>query len=43
MFKIDDILDQFRVPTGKKIKLKDYSTNWDGDDSGSRIRMTDRG
>ena len=33
MFQIDDILDEFRVPAGKKIKLKDYSTNWDGDDS----------
>ena len=33
MFKIDDIIDEFRVPVGKKIKLKDYSTSWDGDDS----------
>ena len=33
MFKLNDIIDEFRVPAGKKIKLKDYSTSWDGDDS----------
>lgn len=28
----DDILDLFRVPAGKKVKLKDYHTGWDQTD-----------
>ena len=32
--KLDDILQQWRVPhDGKKVKLKDYDPDWDGDDS----------
>ena len=26
----EDILGRFRVPAGKKVKLKDYDTGWDG-------------
>jgi PPK2 family polyphosphate:nucleotide phosphotransferase len=32
--KLDTILEQWRVPhDGKKVKLKDYDPDWDGDDS----------
>jgi len=32
--KLDDILEQWRVPhDGKKVKLKDFDPDWDGDDS----------
>ena len=33
MLNVSQIIDKFRVPPEKKIKLKDYSTDWDGDDS----------
>ena len=33
MLTVNQIIDKFRVPPEKKIKLKDYSTDWDGDDS----------
>ena len=33
MLTMNQIIDMFRVPPEKKIKLKDYSTDWDGDDS----------
>lgn len=33
MKNLEEIIDQFRVPAEKKIKLKDFSTDWDGDDS----------
>jgi PPK2 family polyphosphate:nucleotide phosphotransferase len=32
MSVIDDIIDSFRVPFDRKIKLKDYDPAWDGDD-----------
>jgi PPK2 family polyphosphate:nucleotide phosphotransferase len=31
MTRTDDIIDQFRVPHGKSIKLKNYDPSWDGD------------
>jgi PPK2 family polyphosphate:nucleotide phosphotransferase len=27
----DDLIDQFRVPPGKSVRLKDYDTGWEGD------------
>lgn len=33
MLTVNQIIDKFRVPPEKKIRLKDYSTDWDGDDS----------
>lgn len=33
MLTINQVIEQFHVPPGKKIRLKDYSTGWDGDDS----------
>ncbi|MEK6259867.1 MAG: polyphosphate kinase 2 family protein [Planctomycetota bacterium] len=33
MLTINQVIDMFRVPPEKKIKLRDYSTDWDGDDS----------
>jgi PPK2 family polyphosphate:nucleotide phosphotransferase len=31
MLNLSDVVEMCRVPTGKKIKLKDYHTNWNGD------------
>ncbi len=33
MLTVNQIIDMFRVSPEKKIKLKDYSTDWEGDDS----------
>ena len=33
MLTVNQIIDKFRVPPEKKIRLKDYSTDWDGDES----------
>ena len=33
MLTVNQIIDKFRVPPEKKIRLKDYSTDWEGDDS----------
>ena len=33
MLTVNQIIDKFRVPPEKKIKLKDYSTDWEGDES----------
>ena len=33
MLKLRDVIEMFRVPPEKKIKLQDYRTDWDGDDS----------
>jgi PPK2 family polyphosphate:nucleotide phosphotransferase len=30
---LDEIVDQFRVPPGKPVRLKDYDPAWEGDDS----------
>ena len=32
MTSIEAIIDQFRAPHGKSIRLKDYDPGWDGDD-----------
>ena len=32
---LSDVIELCRVPEGKKIKLKDYHTDWDGDATGS--------
>ena len=31
MLSLSDVIDMCRVPAGKKIKLKDFHTNWDAD------------
>jgi len=33
MLTVNQIIDKFRVPPEKKIKLKDYRTDWEGDES----------
>lgn len=33
MLTINQIIDMFRVPEGEKVRLKDYSTDWEGDES----------
>jgi len=33
MLTINQVIEMFRVPPEKKIKLKDYSTDWEGDES----------
>ena len=33
MLTVNQIIDMYRVPPEKKIKLKDYSTDWEGDES----------
>jgi PPK2 family polyphosphate:nucleotide phosphotransferase len=39
MVNLSDVIDLCRIPAGKKIKLKDFSTSWDGDaDSGVSAR-----
>jgi PPK2 family polyphosphate:nucleotide phosphotransferase len=31
MPELDDLIDQFRVPPGKSVRLKDYDPGWNGD------------
>lgn len=33
MSSLDELVDQFRVPPGKSVRLKDYDPGWEGDDS----------
>ena len=33
MLTVNQVIDMFRVPAEKKIKLKDYRTDWEGDES----------
>jgi PPK2 family polyphosphate:nucleotide phosphotransferase len=33
-----EIIDMFRVPAGKKFRLKDYDPAWDGDDSIPKVK-----
>lgn len=39
--KISEIIEKFRVPAGKRIRLKDYDTDWAGDKSVSKQKRKD--
>jgi PPK2 family polyphosphate:nucleotide phosphotransferase len=40
MLNLSDVIELCRVPAGKKVKLKDFHTNWNSDDS--RLAGSDR-
>jgi PPK2 family polyphosphate:nucleotide phosphotransferase len=39
---IDDVIDSFRVPYDKKIRLKNYDPSWDGDDKVSEEKRREK-